>query len=178
MFVHYNKDTLRVTGITTFKKDVIDFISPTIDILSVVVDKPLNEYIVSLDDKIITWAGKSDETILSDLVRVKEEQRAVIRKAFNAEVLSTILVNNIMWFGGDISVTKLDGAKRLNELGGSTTVTFYDVYNLPHILTILEAEDVILAIGIKYQQDFSKKQSLFNSISASDNIESVLGFSW
>jgi len=178
MFVHYDETTLRVTGITTFNKAGTEFTAPTIDILAVVVDKPLNEYTVSTEDKKITWVGKSEETILSDLERIKEEQKSIIRVGFDAEVLTQVVVDDISWFGGDISVTKLDGAKRLSEMGGATTVTFFDVDNVPHTLTLTEAETVILTIGVKYQTDFAKKQTLFNAISTAVDVEEVLSYNW
>lgn len=178
MYIHYNDKTLRVTGITTFVLVGTVFETPTLDILDVNIDKPLNEYIVDLTDNKITWVGKSDETIASDLERVKREQKALVKKDFKQASIEAVTLNSISYFGGNVSGTKLDSAKRLSEMGGNTTVTFFDTNNMPHKLSIIEAEDVILAIGTKYQQDFAKKQNLYNNITNAIDIIEVLSYNW
>lgn len=93
------------------------------------------------------------------LANAKEAKRNKIRQAFNTESEAPVLVGTVSYHGGFDSATKLDGAKRMVEIAGGTEVTFFDVDNLPHVLTLAEATTVILTIGADYQTKFATKQA-------------------
>ena len=178
MYVHYDEETLRVTGITTFAPVDTIFTAPTLDILDVEITAPLNEYTVSLEDNKITYVGKSADIIAKDLADAKIRQKAIVKKDFTAAANSDVVFNEVYWYGGNESVTKLDGAKRLTEMAGLIEVTFFDASNTGHILSIEEANAVILTIGVKYQTDFAKKQTLYTNIENATTIEEVYTYIW
>ncbi len=80
--------------------------------------------------------------------------------------------------GGFDSAIKLDAAMRLAETAGQTDVTFFDVLNQPHVLTLAEAKAVVLAVAGTYQVLLAKKQTLFSAISSADTQEQLDGVSW
>ena len=107
------------------------------------------------------------------LAQAKETKRTQIRNTFNTQVELPVLVGTVSYHGGFDSAIKLDGAKRMVEALGGTTVTFYDVDNLPHILTLVEAQTVITAIGADYQTKFATKQAKMVQVENAITIEEV-----
>lgn len=55
-------------------------------------------------------------------------------------------------------------AKRLAESVGLTTVTFYDMVSHEHVLTMEQAQAVIIAVAVYYQTKLAKKQNLMVDI--------------
>lgn len=105
-----------------------------------------------------------------DLVSAKSITQSEIRSAFNmAEQLPVTDGNNVTWSGGYDSALKIDGAKRMAEMAGQTSITLFDNANAPHTLTILEAQAVILTLGADYQTKFATKQALMVSADTATN---------
>lgn len=106
------------------------------------------------------------------------EKRNEIKSAYQAALVSTVTVAGIEYQGGYESVTRLDSAKRLAELAGLTTVTFFDINNVGHALTIAEAEAVIIAVGNQVQSLFSQKQSKMVNIDAATDAIALDAIIW
>lgn len=98
---------------------------------------------------------KTDSVILEELKQVKS---AEIRAAFEADAETPIEIAGVLYHGGLDSSVKLDGAFRLAEKASLTSVTFTDINNIAHTLTLAEADSIILTIGQAYQAAFMRKQ--------------------
>lgn len=117
-----------------------------------------------IDGEIVVISPEEEVLILAEwatneLNTLRLQKKAAVRSAFIAESESPVLINGVAFHGGFDSALKLDGAKRLAELAGLSEVTFFDIDNLPHVLTIAEAAAIVLQIAGKYQMDFATKQS-------------------
>lgn len=178
MYIHYNNTTKRMTGYTTFAPESVVFNEPTIVIPDRVIEFPPAEYIVNDVTFGLTHVGLSVEDTAILLEQSKERKRLDISKAFDVEVVVPVTVAGVTYFGGDVSATKLDSAKRLSELVGLTSVTFFDVNNIGHSLTIAKATDVIVALAIKYQTDFAKKQGLYADITSATTLSELNLITW
>lgn len=178
MHIHYNNVTKRMTGYTTFALETAVFNEPTIVIPDRVIEFPPAEYIVDDVTFGIRHVGLSDEDKAIQLTNAKEAKRKEISKIFDIEAYVPVTVAGITYFGGDASATKLDAAKRLTELVGLAEVTFFDVDNIGHILTIAEATQVIVALAVKYQADFAKKQGLYVDIASATTLAELSTIVW
>ncbi|OYY46305.1 MAG: hypothetical protein B7Y56_03380 [Gallionellales bacterium 35-53-114] len=100
------------------------------------------------------------------LAQVKVLKRADIRKAFEAASNANVTIDGVVYQGGYEKAMRLDAAKRLAELAGQTTTTFYDLANVGHTLTIAQATSVVLAISVAFQTEFARKQARMVAIDA------------
>lgn len=107
------------------------------------------------------------------LANAKETKRNVIREEFEINSNVPVVVNQISYHGGFDSAIKLDAAKRLSEAAGAIEVTFYDVGNTGHILSLVDAQNVITVIGAKYQNDFGVKQARMVAVENALDISQV-----
>lgn len=110
---------------------------------------------------------KPDLTIMQDTLpaniafqRAKEAKKTEIRNAFKVDSQLPVTVNNVQYHGNIDSALRLDGALRLAEKSGATSVSFTDINNVRHTLTLADANNVIIAVGKAYEQKFMKKQAL------------------
>ncbi len=119
--------------------------------------KPLsaNEAPSAPNDAREIWDG---EKWNMPLALIKEQREIEVRKAFNADANKPVVVNNITYHGGIDSAYRLDGALRLIEKAGLTEVSFTDIENVAHALTVAQANTVILSVGQDYQVKFMNKQ--------------------
>ncbi len=126
------------------------------------------------------WQYINNEFVITDigLNELKEDKKNAIRTAFESVENSPVEVNTVFWNGGYESAQKLDGAKRMAELMSLTTVTFYDVNNIGHDLSIPDAETVITGVGVVYQTLFQKKQNLFQQIDSATTVGELDGIYW
>lgn len=113
-----------------------------------------------------------------DLSSAKLNKKAEMRVKFNEVSVESVDVNGIIYNGGFDAALKLDGAKRLVELAGLTEVTFYGIDNKPKVLSIAEANTVILAISAKYQTDFAHLQELKVLIDSKQKVSTVETVNW
>lgn len=72
--------------------------------------------------------------------------------------------NGITWNGGFQSAIRLDAAKRLAETAGQTTVTFYDVDNIGHSLSIADATSVVMQVAEAFQTKYAAKQAALSAL--------------
>lgn len=107
------------------------------------------------------------------LANAKELKRNQIRNDFLAESEAPVLVGTVTYHGGFDSAIKLDAVRRLAESIGATEVTFYDVDNTGHILSLVDAQNVITVLGAKYQNDFSVKQARMVAVENALDISQV-----
>lgn len=104
-----------------------------------------------------------------DLSAAKNAKHNDIRTAFNAAAVLPITdANSNVWSGGFDSALKIDAAKRMAEMAGATTVSLFDDANVEHVLSIAEADVVILTLGAHYQTKFAQKQALMTAVDALD----------
>lgn len=107
------------------------------------------------------------------LEQAKEAKRNAIRSEFEATSNAPVVVATVSYYGGFDSAIKLDAVKRLSEALGATEVTFYDVANTGHTLSLVDAQNVITAIAGKYQMDFATKQARMVAVDECLTIEEV-----
>ena len=136
------------------------------------------EFIVTPDFRGITYFLKSDGSeVFFDLgevpdatvdtvkptdvllIGLKAIKAGEITSLFNAAVEAPVDVAGVLYHGGYESVNKLDGAYRLAEKLGLTSITFTDSNRAPHDLLLADANTVILTIGQQYQFHFLNKQA-------------------
>jgi len=103
----------------------------------------------------------------------KNAKQTQIRNEFNTSQEAPVVVNTISYSGGFDSAIKLDAAKRLVEALGATEVTFYDVSNVGHILSLVDAQNVITAIAMDYQTKFGIKQARMVAVENATTIQEV-----
>jgi hypothetical protein len=96
----------------------------------------------------------TDET----LSNAKEAKRIEIRAAYVLDSESPVTVNSVAYQGGFDSAIKLDAARRLSEAGGAVKVTFFDCSNNARILSLVDAQVVILTVASAFQTSFARKQ--------------------
>ena len=139
-----------------------------------------------ITDKSITygqaswWFYSNNQFTLTEigLVERKLEKKAEISASLESHENEPVESLTFTWNGGYESAMKLDAAKRMSELSGLTEVTFFDVDNQPHVLSLADATTVILTIGAKYQSDFQKKQALYQQIEDATTIEELDAIAW
>ena len=122
---------------------------------------------------------KTAEELLAIIEILKAEKKAQVKAIY--EKVSTADVtdgNNNTWNGGFDSAMKLDAAKRLAETIASPTVTFFDVDNQAHMLTIAEATDVVLAVANVFQTALAQKQNLYDEINDAVTIAELDAAEW
>jgi hypothetical protein len=112
---------------------------------------------------------------LLSLDQVKVLKRADIRKAFEAASNANVTVDGVVYQGGYEKAMRLDAAKRLAELAGQATTTFYDLANVGHALTIAQATAVVLSLSLAFQTEFARKQAAMVAIDdpATDSVGAV-----
>jgi len=72
---------------------------------------------------------------------------------------------------------KLNAVLELAKQTDLKGVQFFDVLDMPHILTLRDATKVVVAIGKKYQQDFHKRNELFYKLKHIDK-EDIKTVNW
>ena len=92
------------------------------------------------------------------LEHIKVAKRNEIRAAFFTDTTTPVVVDTVSYHSGIESAYRLDAALRLNEKAGLTEVSFTGIDNEAHVLTVAQANAVILAVGQDYQIKFMKKQ--------------------
>jgi len=120
----------------------------------------------ALADGITTWTPTAPTlpTEAEQLATNKISKKNTINYDFEIESEKPILVNTVTWHGGYQSTTKLDSGKRLAELNGDANVTLYDSLDAPQVLTIVEADSLIISLGTSYQTIYTQKQGLMVDI--------------
>lgn len=90
--------------------------------------------------------------------RAQEVKRNEIREAFNTDSFKPVTVGTLTFNGGFDSAQKLDGALRLSERAGLTSVNFTDIKNDTYTFALPDALNIVLAVGSDYQTKFMNKQ--------------------
>lgn len=121
----------------------------------------------------VTW-----ETEAEVLERLRVAKLAEIRDAFTAAAIEPVESLGIEWHGGMDSGLKLDAARRLSTENGLPTVEFYDTANVGHSLPVADALIVCTAVGVKYQTDFARKQTLMAQAEGAESEAELAAISW
>jgi len=128
---------------------------------------------VTLDESLIS--AEIDKLLLLD---AKINKKVEMSYKFDEVSIKPVTVNDVIYNGGFDSALKLDGAKRLIELAGGSEVTFYDIDNKPNVLSIVDANTVILTISAKVQSDFGHLQDLKVLIASKLKVSTVESITW
>lgn len=107
------------------------------------------------------------------LANAKKDKENLIREEYESDCLSPVDVLGVTYNGGFESAIKLDAARRLVEAAGLPTVTFFDIDNNGHNLSLADALQVCIAVGASFQTKLARKQSAFNAIASALTIEEV-----
>ena len=92
------------------------------------------------------------------LEQAKASKLQQIEDDYIASEEQTVEVSGVIYSGGMSSVEAIDSYVRLNRLAGNTTHNIWDVNGTEHTLTDVEADSVILAIGVQASTNkFTKK---------------------
>ena len=83
------------------------------------------------------------------LEQAKASKLQQIEDDYIASEEQTVEVYGVIYSGGMSSVEAIDSYVRLNRLAGATTHNIWDINGTEHTLTDIEADSVILAIGIQ-----------------------------
>jgi len=98
-----------------------------------------------------------------NLDQIKDAYKTLFRGIYDILSNGNVVVGSgltaVTYQGGFDSAIKLDAAKRLSEVAGLTSVTFFDIYNKPHTLAIPDATTVILSVATAFQSSISRKQT-------------------
>ena len=114
-----------------------------------------------------------------DIEVFKERKQLEIKKAFQGASVEPVTDSSgVTWSGGINSSLSLDGAVRIAEQAGATETTIYDNDDNPHTMNITDAKNVVMTIGIKYEQNFGKRQSLYKQIKDATTINEVENITW
>lgn len=135
-------------------------------------------YLITDGSEVIFNLGESPDSTMQTTIptailleRTKETKRKEIRVEFYNDCLNSVVVDTISYHGGIDSAYRLDGALRLTEKASLTEVSFTDVNNVAHVLTIAQANVIILAVGQDYQTKFmNKQQKMVDIESAADEV--------
>jgi hypothetical protein len=126
------------------------------------------------------WTYETGQFTLTEtgLSERKLEKKAEIKSAFESHENDPVEALSVQWNGGYESAMKLDAAKRMSELTALTVVTFFDLDNQAHSLSIDDATIVILTVGNAYQMLFQKKQSLYQQIDNANDATTLDAITW
>jgi len=108
-----------------------------------------------------------------DLEARRSRQADAVRREFTRDQALPVQALGVQWNGGLESALRLDGARRLAELGGLDSVTFTDTANQEHLLDLADAAQVVLAVGEAYRLQFLLKQARLRDIAAAQSIEAL-----
>lgn len=122
---------------------------------------------------------KTDEELLAMLEVLKSEQKNVIKSAYEKAAEADVTDgNSVVWNGGFDSAIKLDAAKRLAETAGATDVVFFDIENIGHTLSMVEATAVVMAVAGAFQTALAQKQNLHKAITDATTVAAVDAAVW
>lgn len=130
--------------------EVVETVKPSADVVTeadpVFIDGTLTQQ----------WTTRSYNEM--ELAEILSKRRADIASEAYIDFFNPVASNGYEWNGGIDSSLKLDGAIRIAEQIGHTTATIHDITNTPRTLTIAEAKEVVVAVGIAYQTKFAEMQ--------------------
>ena len=97
------------------------------------------------------------------------DKKVTLRTQFGEAYLEPVtLPDGSVWNGGMNSALSIDGAVRMAENAGLTSITLYDNSNDEHVVDIATGKNIAAAIGAAYQTKFALKQTLFKQLDSID----------
>lgn len=113
------------------------------------------------------WSGSEwvsdDEAELSDL---RDDAANSVRSAFAQSSKLPVPANGTEWSGGMDSALAIDGAVRLAEQMGQTTIDLFDYENNAVAVDIETGRSIAAAVAADYQSKLAKKQQLLRDITS------------
>ena len=109
------------------------------------------------------------------LEEVKSQDLAQLETLFQEKAKQPILdtVNGCSWPGGSETALLVDGAIRLAQQKGATTVDLYDTTGKVHILAIADAQKVSVLVADAFQALYAKKAAIAKAINAATTVDDV-----
>lgn len=139
----------------------------------------MNQHYKDIDNNIYGYKPDNIETTpitIEEAKIIQENKKTVddlktitkqtVRSLFNQAEVLPITINTVDYHGGYESASKLNNALMLAEKAGLTEVTFYDIHNTGHVLTLADAEAVTIQIAVDYQNKLGIKQNKMREIDA------------
>jgi hypothetical protein len=120
-----------------------------------------------------TYDGVNFYAPVPTLSIAKQIRSSLVTSAYITASTANITVNSIIYSGGFDSAIKLDAAMRLSQAANQTSVTFYDVSNIGHILTLADALTVVIAVSTAYQVALARKQTALVNINNATTVDQV-----
>jgi hypothetical protein len=118
-------------------------------------------------------------TAAQKLQYAKDAQIATLSESFQSAALSPVTdANGVQWNGGESSALSIDGAIRLAQNSGATSVDLWDYANTKHTLTIAEAQAVAAAVGGAFQTAYAKWQTLRAQVVNATTVSAVQAIVW
>lgn len=113
---------------------------------------------------------KKDNTLVV-LRHLKEQEiRNAAWAAFETPVTTP---DGTVWNAGMQSALSIDGAIRLADVVGLTSVALYDLHNMEHVMSLQDGMAVAAAIGADYQRKFSAKQHALVALEQAESVETI-----
>lgn len=75
------------------------------------------------------------------------------------EVVKTYEINGIVLHSDYASITRLDAALRLSERANLPGTSFYDINSDGHMLTLEQANQIVISLAFRWQNFFTIKQA-------------------
>lgn len=98
-----------------------------------------------------------------------ESKKATLRTQFEEACLEPVtLPDGSVWNGGINSALAIDGAVRMAETAGLSSISLYDKSNKEHAVDIATGKNIAAAVGAAYQIKFALKQTLLNQLESID----------
>lgn len=113
---------------------------------------------------------KKDNTLVVMRHLKEQEIREAASAAFETPVT---LPDGTVWNSGMQSALSIDGAIRLADVAGLTSVALYDLHNKEYVVSSQDGMAVAAAIGADYQRKFSAKQHALTALEQAESVEAI-----
>ena len=109
------------------------------------------------------------------LDEAKAQDLARLETYFQEKVKQPILdpANSCSWPGGSETALLIDGAIRLAQQKGATTVDLYDTIGKVHTLAITDAQKVSVLVADAFQSLYAKKMAIAEAINTATTVDEV-----
>lgn len=125
------------------------------------------------------WDGSAWVTNNTELINTARLKKASeIKSSFSESIATAVAANATTWNGGMDSALALDGAVRIAEQLGATTVTLFDSNNDEHVVDIATGKAITAAVGVDYQTKFAQKQQLMRAIASASTEAEIAAITW
>lgn len=135
-------------------------------------------------DTDLTWKYSTElgiykpKPIAISLEELKQLKKAEIESKFIEDSLSSVSVLGFNWNGGFDSAIKFDAAMRLSQASGQSSVAYFDINNIEHVLAFQQALQVTINVAGVYQFKVSKRNAKLKQIESATSQSEVNNITW